>query len=109
MTRITDYKKLINVYMGNWTDTGYGPDITGDLLGAAWEGFDDNLQAIVISGTVEEFIDWANDWADGNDEYTRQALLEAYSEEEAESIRNEIESRSVDISDPVEIGADNNG
>ena len=97
MTRLTNGAETIAVYMGNWDDnSGWGPDITGDLLGAAYEGYDDDKDAIIIDGAMQDFIDWAGDWERGEDEWTVEALNEAKidaNEELINHITNEINKR----------------
>ena len=104
MTRITDGKKLINVYMGTWIDgSGYGPDETGDLIGAAYLRYDETIDAIMIEDSVEDFITWAHEWEIGEDEWTHESLLEVMGTDAESDVRDQIESRYVEISDPVNV------
>lgn len=102
MTRLFDGKNTLEIYMGLWDDnTGKGPDITGDLLGPAFAGYDDDCDAIRIEGTVADFIDFANDWAAGKDEWTREALNDAVFDgpEAVEKMQREISARIVDFNE----------
>ena len=107
MTRLTNGKQLIEVYMGNWTDgSGWGPDLTGELLGPAYERYDDEHDAILIDGSIDIFIDWARDWENGKDEWTAEALNDSAFDADPDAkqyILREIESRGVEIGTPVDI------
>lgn len=94
MTRLTDNTRVINVTMSHWTDTGWGPDETADILGPL--RYNEELDALEAGEPLADIAEWLDLWEQGRDEGTADALRDA-DDETAARILAEISARAVII------------
>lgn len=68
MTRLTDGKRTIEIYMGEWTGTGYTPDWSNDFFDVGCLMYDDAAEAYRVQD-VDYCIDQALDCKYGVGDY----------------------------------------
>lgn len=69
--RITDGTLFANVTMQIWDGNSYSPDFAEDIID--YDVYDSNAEAYGISGTLEDVLNYLEDWKEYQDEATINA------------------------------------
>lgn len=84
-TRFADGEKMIYLVMCHWVGTGHTPDCSMDVIN--YSHYDYDLCAYIVD-SVDDVIDYVEDWLDGEDEDTL-----AHRDDAIESMINEYMTR----------------
>ncbi len=69
--KITDNKRTIRLYMGEWTPTGPGVDCSQDLIDHSDLEYDEDRGVYVCTpDTLDSIIAYAHEWEEGLDDNT---------------------------------------